>query len=206
MSTYLKEYPHQFVGRLDRWCEICNRPDRDPIHKYIYEQEDREADLEKVQRLIHRERDKDFQAILDDQSSGYMEWAKEECKQGRHEFSGGQCVHCGKEDWHIFREDVMEREIEEIWAKSPTRYSVAWAKLFLENWNRAVKLCNSWDLFMPEYSQWRGRALKLESQQEYARICQSWLAPNGCVDPHIEANNISSECSCPHCLLERELR
>jgi hypothetical protein len=24
--------PHQFVGRLDRWCEVCNRPDRHPIH------------------------------------------------------------------------------------------------------------------------------------------------------------------------------
>lgn len=24
--------PHAFVGRLDRWCEICNRPDRDPVH------------------------------------------------------------------------------------------------------------------------------------------------------------------------------
>jgi len=25
--------PHEFVGRLDRWCEVCHRPDRDPIHK-----------------------------------------------------------------------------------------------------------------------------------------------------------------------------
>ena len=24
--------PHAFVGRADRWCEICNMPDRDPIH------------------------------------------------------------------------------------------------------------------------------------------------------------------------------
>lgn len=24
--------PHQFVGRLDRDCEVCQRPDRDPIH------------------------------------------------------------------------------------------------------------------------------------------------------------------------------
>lgn len=23
---------HPFKGRHDRWCEICNRPDRDPIH------------------------------------------------------------------------------------------------------------------------------------------------------------------------------
>ncbi len=25
--------PHEFVGRLDRWCEVCNRPDRHSIHK-----------------------------------------------------------------------------------------------------------------------------------------------------------------------------
>lgn len=24
--------PHQFEGSSDRWCELCNRPDRDPIH------------------------------------------------------------------------------------------------------------------------------------------------------------------------------
>jgi hypothetical protein len=24
--------PHPFVGRQDRWCEQCHRPDRDPIH------------------------------------------------------------------------------------------------------------------------------------------------------------------------------
>jgi hypothetical protein len=24
--------PHEFVGRLDRRCEVCNRPDRHPIH------------------------------------------------------------------------------------------------------------------------------------------------------------------------------
>lgn len=23
---------HEFVGRLDRWCEVCNRPDRHPVH------------------------------------------------------------------------------------------------------------------------------------------------------------------------------
>lgn len=23
---------HAFVGRTDRWCEVCNKPDRDPIH------------------------------------------------------------------------------------------------------------------------------------------------------------------------------
>ena len=24
--------PHDFAGRADRWCEICNRPDRHPAH------------------------------------------------------------------------------------------------------------------------------------------------------------------------------
>lgn len=24
--------PHAFVGRGDRWCEVCNWPDRNPIH------------------------------------------------------------------------------------------------------------------------------------------------------------------------------
>ena len=27
-----KTRPHQFVGRLDRWCEVCNEPDRDERH------------------------------------------------------------------------------------------------------------------------------------------------------------------------------
>lgn len=118
-------------------------------------------------------------------SPQYDERAKKECKLGRHEFSDGQCVHWGE----------MDREGEYPDAKrgihvnfsNPQNVSRKWARLFLYNWNRAVKLCNSWDLFMPEYSQWRGQVLKLESQQEYAHICQSWLAPNGCVDPHSTA-------------------
>jgi hypothetical protein len=24
--------PHEFKGRPDRWCDLCNRPDRHPIH------------------------------------------------------------------------------------------------------------------------------------------------------------------------------
>lgn len=31
MDSGLK--PHRFVGRSDRWCEVCDRPDRDPIHE-----------------------------------------------------------------------------------------------------------------------------------------------------------------------------
>jgi hypothetical protein len=25
--------PHSFVGPFNRWCEVCNLPDRNPIHK-----------------------------------------------------------------------------------------------------------------------------------------------------------------------------
>jgi len=27
--------PHEFVGRADRWCELCNCPDRHPIHRRV---------------------------------------------------------------------------------------------------------------------------------------------------------------------------
>jgi len=27
--------PHQFVGRLDRDCERCGKPDRNPIHTTV---------------------------------------------------------------------------------------------------------------------------------------------------------------------------
>lgn len=27
--------PHEFVGRLDRWCEVCGLPDRHPIHREV---------------------------------------------------------------------------------------------------------------------------------------------------------------------------
>lgn len=32
LKTLFKEQPHEFVGRSDRWCEICNKPDRSLIH------------------------------------------------------------------------------------------------------------------------------------------------------------------------------
>lgn len=28
-----QDAPHNFVGRLDRDCELCGKPDRDPIHR-----------------------------------------------------------------------------------------------------------------------------------------------------------------------------
>lgn len=164
---------------------------------HYFEQEDREAELERVRRLIHRKRDKDFRAALDEQSKGYGEWAKEECKQGRHEFSGGQCVHCGEEDWHIFREDVMDREEEEIerlviigenllQKKILPAARKEWARFFLVKWNQAVNLWNEGYIFSEEAAK-ANLIYAHKLQQEYACICQSWLAPNGCVDPHLTA-------------------
>ncbi len=28
----MEHVPHEFVGRSDRWCEVCDRPDRWPVH------------------------------------------------------------------------------------------------------------------------------------------------------------------------------
>jgi hypothetical protein len=30
--TPVAQAPHAFVGRRDRWCQVCNRPDRHPVH------------------------------------------------------------------------------------------------------------------------------------------------------------------------------
>ena len=32
---------HEFQGRLDRWCEVCNLPDRHPIHDTLRVQAER---------------------------------------------------------------------------------------------------------------------------------------------------------------------
>ena len=32
-----KARPHLFVGRLDRWCELCDEPDRDARHLFSRE-------------------------------------------------------------------------------------------------------------------------------------------------------------------------
>lgn len=34
-DRFSTDAPHEFKGRLDRWCELCNKPDRDPIHKAL---------------------------------------------------------------------------------------------------------------------------------------------------------------------------
>lgn len=140
---------------------------------HYYEQEDRETELEKVRRLIHRERDKDFQADLDDQSSGYDEWAKED------------------ERLIAIGESLLRKKI------LPETIRKEWARLFLIEWNRAVELWDEGRLFQPvnfiharaiEIAKREGYLPDQTSEQiEYATVCQSWLVPNGCVDPHLTA-------------------
>lgn len=43
--------PHDFQGRLDRWCELCNLPDRNPIHKRRTDAEPLTPEEERVLRL-----------------------------------------------------------------------------------------------------------------------------------------------------------
>src|SRR5262245_54425035 len=39
-----KTRPHVFVGSLDRWCEVCNEPDRD--NRHIFSRETLRASVE----------------------------------------------------------------------------------------------------------------------------------------------------------------
>lgn len=65
-----------------------------------------------------------------------------------------------------------------------------WAKLFLENWNRAVELWNEGKIFVPEFhsgvsGMYSDR--QLGAHQEYARLCCTWMLPNGFQEPHVVA-------------------
>lgn len=57
-----------------------------------------------------------------------------------------------------------------------------WAKLFLTNWNRAVSVWNNGELFTDK--EWPSKSV---SQQYYARLCCTWMLPNGMVEPHCVA-------------------
>jgi hypothetical protein len=52
-----KTRPHEFVGRSDRWCEVCNEPDRDNRHLFSREylrnsiEAEREACAKMVEEL-----------------------------------------------------------------------------------------------------------------------------------------------------------
>ena len=59
------------------------------------------------------------------------------------------------------------------------------AKLFLSNWNRAVKLWNNGDLFSRA---WINEDMQHRHQKEYARICCAWLIPNRFAEPHVVAS------------------
>lgn len=59
---------------------------------------------------------------------------------------------------------------------------MSWAKLFLKQWNRAVKLWNKGELFAGVVHS--GKSI---NQKEYAKICCTWLIPNGFVEPHCVA-------------------
>lgn len=73
--------------------------------------------------------------------------------------------------------------------------SKEWAKLFLENWDRAVELWDNGKLFepglnitvsgVPFYEGYN--ADQQRNQTRYADICVTWLIPNGMVEPHCVA-------------------
>lgn len=62
-----------------------------------------------------------------------------------------------------------------------------WAKLFLEKWNRAVKLWDKGHLFGDVWSLKPYIQEQIREQREYANICCTWLIPNGFVEPHCVA-------------------
>ncbi len=60
----------------------------------------------------------------------------------------------------------------------------AWAKIFLENWDRAVELWDEGRTF--SYDNFTVQNLT-KKQQEYARICCIWIIPNNVAEPHVVA-------------------
>lgn len=63
-----------------------------------------------------------------------------------------------------------------------------WAKQFLSNWNRAVALWDDGHMFKKHYKESdEYKDYQLRDQQEYARICCSWIIPNGFQEPHAVA-------------------
>ena len=66
--------PHLFVGRHDRWCEVCNKPDRNPIH-----------DLAGVAKKI-------VQVGYDDGVDDYDIWVKQVSGSPRFEWLDELCV------------------------------------------------------------------------------------------------------------------
>lgn len=75
--------------------------------------------------------------------------------------------------------------------------SKEWAKLFLEQWNRANQLWNDGVLFHPMteetkqaygiMSQSNYTVQQRVDQKRYAEICATWIITNGFVEPHCVA-------------------
>lgn len=63
-----------------------------------------------------------------------------------------------------------------------------WAKMFLANWNKAVRLWDDGELF-DNHSRYYNQFSREQSakQLEYARICVSWFIPNNFNEPHMTA-------------------
>lgn len=57
-----------------------------------------------------------------------------------------------------------------------------WARLFLYNWNKTVRMWNGGELFTG--IEGAGKSI---NQQEYARLCCTWMLPNGFKEPHVVA-------------------
>lgn len=68
-----------------------------------------------------------------------------------------------------------------------------WAKMFLDNWNRSVELWDDGELFKPR-NETHALAMHMQDysmeQQEYARICCTWIIPSGMVEPHCVAEGL----------------
>ncbi len=70
----------------------------------------------------------------------------------------------------------------------PQNFSKEWARPFLVEWNRTVKLWEGGKLFAPkEWHEDPYLSSKDVDQRRYAEICCTWLIPNGFVEPHVVA-------------------
>lgn len=117
---------------------------------------------EKIERLIHRRRDPEFQQAIDEQAEDSMKHSET-----------GMVRRCILESGHTVK------HTHTINYAKPQNVSKEWAKLFLRKWNDAVAVWNDGELFGGKI--WPS---KPDSQRYYASICCSWLIPNGFEEPH----------------------
>lgn len=80
---------------------------------------------------------------------------------------------------------------DELEIRPKINVSKEWAELFLKNWNRAVALWDDGHMFRKHYKESdEYEDYQLRDQQEYARICCSWIIPNKMVEPHCVAEGL----------------